>query len=229
MSKGTGESMPVEPSAELVEQMAARLDTRVGGVPARFEVPGAPEVMAEADVLMRVADLLAEQAMGAPALEQDPVAAALGLVADPLFALDPAKFAAVRRRVDLAPSKLAQVLASRGWEVTERDVFGWTKRAEQVPPALVRAIADVLGVAPEELTGASRAAWADTVRAVKASPKFEVLAERWAHARGVTLDMARSALTARLVQPVFRGPDPTHDHLLASLEVLVQSVEERSR
>lgn len=229
MSKGTGESMPVEPSAELVEQMAARLDARAVGGPSRFEVSGDPEIMAEAEVLMRVADLLAEQAMGAPALEQDPVAAALGLVPDPLFALDPAKFAAARRRADLAPSRLAQLLASRGWEVTEREVFGWTKRAEQVPPALLRAIADVLGVAPEGLTGASQAAWADTVRAVRASPKFEVLAERWALARGVPLDMARSALAARLVQPVFRGPDPTQDHLMASLEVLVQSIEEGSR
>ena len=47
------------------------------------------EAAAEVQELLRIADLLWEEAHGAPPLEDDPVAAMLGLVPDASRSLDP--------------------------------------------------------------------------------------------------------------------------------------------
>src|SRR5688572_2790661 len=71
----------------------------------------------EMESLLDVADLLWEAAHGATPLESDPVAAMLGLVPDPGYALDSEALARARKNARLKSSELAARLVSRGWEV----------------------------------------------------------------------------------------------------------------
>ncbi|MBM7826593.1 hypothetical protein [Microbacterium aurum] len=175
--------------------------------------------------LLAVADATWLAAQGAPPLEDDPTAAMLGLVPDRACALDPASFKRARQRANTAPSALAQRLSARGWRYSTADVARWQTHAASVPPALVQAIAEELGVSVDTLIQHVAPA-PDRFEAVRQAPRFEHLVSRWARRRRVELPVARSELIGRMTATVHRGQLPEADQVLGALELLVSSLED---
>jgi len=184
----------------------------------------------EAEALLRVAELVWEQGHGAPPLEADPVAAALGLVPDPKTMLEPRALKSAMAKAGLQASEVARQLKAREWTVETRDVFAWTTKGRpDVPPALIRAVADVVGTSETKLSGERRPTPFElAVRDVVQTPAFESLAERWAHLHRTTLASARTLLAARMPAAAHRGDHPDTNQMLASLETLVTVLESDS-
>jgi hypothetical protein len=189
-----------------------------------------PALVPEAVELLDIVDLLWEAAHGAPPLEQDPVAAMLGLVPDSSRSLSDSALKQAMQTAGLKPSSLAEKLTDRGWEVATRDVFNWQNRGDaSVPPALIQAIAEVTGTTADKLTvDRGESPGHRALQSVTSSPAFKALAERWALLRGTTMSLGASALEARLAASVFRGNTPSEEQMLASLEALVEALESRS-
>lgn len=177
--------------------------------------------------LIDTADALWLSAQGAPALEDDPVAAMLGLVPDGECRLDSAALSRARKRARLNISDVAARLRQRGWEFDKSDVFRWeTRTARDVAPAVVQVIADILSTPVDNLISAS--AWPsppDHLTAVRRHPRFEQLVNRWAQARRVSRAVAAATLESRMLATVHRGEHPDTEQLLRSLDALVASVE----
>ncbi|MBK6885377.1 MAG: hypothetical protein IPH03_02295 [Tetrasphaera sp.] len=182
-----------------------------------------PEVLE----LLDTADLLWEAAHGAPPLAQDPVAAMLGLVPDSSRSLNARALKRAMHTAGLKPSSLAARLTQRGWDVAPRDVFDWQARSNAaVPPALIQAIAEVVGVKADDLIIDQGGAPAhQAFQSVVSSPAFSALAERWARLRGTSVELGASALEARLAASVYRGTPPSDEQMLASLAELVKALE----
>lgn len=205
--------------AELIEQPKERerllRDARLSEQD-RHEIAG----------LVDVAEDLWLSAQGAPALEDDPVAAMLGLVPDERCKLDPGALSRARKRAQLKVSDVATRLRERGWEFDKGDVFRWeTRTATDVPPAVVQAIADILSTPVENLISAAVFPESDYREAVRTHPLFEQLVDRWVHARRVSRAVAAAALESRVLATVHRGEQPDAEQLLQSLDALVASVE----
>lgn len=185
------------------------------------------EDQAEVESLLRVAGLLWEAAQEAPPLESDRVAAMLGLVPDPQFALDPKALARARRAAGLQASQLAARLVARGWEVGPGEVFRWeTGSVADVAPALIKAIAEVSGVDVERLATAHDPTPAQrSLDALTRSPRFRDLAQRWARTQGTSPQLAASALQARMLATVHRGDQPDEEQMLSALAELVAAME----
>ena len=177
--------------------------------------------------LIDAADALWLSAHGAPALEDDPVAAMLGLVLDSECRLGSAALSRARKRARLNISDVAARLRQRGWEFDKSDVFRWeTRTATDVSPAVVQAIADILGTPVDNLISASApASLPDYLVAVRRHPRFEQLVSRWARARQVSRAVAAATLESRMLATVHRGEHPNTEQLLLSLDALVASVE----
>ncbi|GAA1069516.1 hypothetical protein GCM10009641_87940 [Mycobacterium cookii] len=209
----------------------ARVDefVRTGRMPS-LEDLDEPE-RSETAALLDIAGLVWELGHGAPPLEADPIAATLGLVPDLTKSLDKRalKSAMLRARIDA--SELARRLKAREWSVETRDVFMWTSRGgPDVPPALIRAVADILGTTSDRLTSQRQAtAFEVAVREVVQTPAFEALAQRWALLQRSSLVAARSALAARVPLAVNRGDHPDPKQMLASLGEVVASLEANER
>jgi transcriptional regulator with XRE-family HTH domain len=181
----------------------------------------------EAASLAETADLLWEVAHGAPPLEDDPVAAMLGLVVDPQCVLDSKALARARKRAGLTVSQVAEQLRTRGWKIQHSDVFRWeTRSAFDVAPALIQAVADIVGTPVESLVADPRAdTGSDRFGAVRRDPVFQQLVRRWARARHVSLTVAAAALETRMVAAVHRGDSPDEEQMLRSLDALVSAIE----
>lgn len=201
------------------------VDAVLSGSPVQLDALPADDRQA-ALALLRVADLLWEEAHGAPPLRQDPVAAMLGLVPDGSRALDPNGLRTALSSASLRVSELARELSARGWEVSTRDVFNWQSgRVTEVAPALIRAIADVTNTAPERLTASTKQKPERALASVVALPRFQDLAERWARVMQTSFALASSALESRLAAAVYRGDSPDGEHLLDTLEAVVEHLE----
>jgi hypothetical protein len=211
------------------EEFAKLVDDHVAGFK-RSRDNLEPALVPEAVELLDIADLLWEAAHGAPPLEQDPVAAMLGLVPDSSRSLSDRALKQAMQTAGLKPSSLAEKLTDRGWEVATRDVFNWQNRGDaSVPPALIQAIAEVTGTTADKLTvDRGESPGHRALQSVTSSPAFKALAERWALLRGTTMSLGASALEARLAASVFRGSTPNEEQMLASLEALVEALESRS-
>jgi hypothetical protein len=177
--------------------------------------------------LLDTADALWLSAQGAPALEKDPAAALLGLVPDGGCSLDRAALARARKRSHLGVSDVAARLRQRGWDFDKSDVFRWeTRTATDVPPAVVQAIADILGAPVDNLISTSiSSTLPHYVGTVRRHPRFERLVTRWAQAQRVSRAVAAATLESRMLATVHRGDDPDTEQLLQSLDALVASVE----
>lgn len=178
--------------------------------------------------IVETADALWLAAQGAPAIEDDPVAAMLGLLPDSECRLSSAALSRARKRARLSVSDVAARLRERGWEFDKSDVFRWeTRTAIDVPPAVVQAVADILGAPVDDLISApSSASLPDRLAAVRAHPRFEELVVRWALARRVSRAVAVATLESRMLATVHRGEHPDTEQLLRSLDALVASVEQ---
>lgn len=176
--------------------------------------------------LCHAADLL-WLADAAPPIEDDPVAAMLGLVPDPGLALDPRKVERARKRTHLKPSAIADRLNARGWEVTPSEVFDWQRHAHpEVSPALINAIADVLGTSPEALTSSNEETLMQpAINEVLRDSRFETLVARWGQLSGLAPAAARSSLRTKMLATVRRGDDLTASQWLGVLEALVEAKE----
>lgn len=184
---------------------------------------------AELHGLLEVADVAWLSQQHAPDLEEDPVAAMLGLVPDPEIGLDGAALKTARKRASLAISTLAGRLVARGWQITARELMQW-ENGRNVPrtPALIRAIAEEAGANPDKLTRRlSNDPERQRLAGVRSSPLFRELAERWARIQGTTVALAESALESRMAVAVHRGDAPETDVLLESLEAMVSALESR--
>lgn len=179
--------------------------------------------------LLEIDDLVWESAHGAPPLESDPVAAMLGLVPDASFMLDSTAFTRHCSRQNVRPTKLAERLRARGWEVGAADVFRWQNSVtSDVPPALIRAIAEVLAISSDKLVAppAAKLTALDTVaELVTATKRFGDLVQRFALAQGISPSMAHTMLRSRMLATVQRGNEPEVEQMLDSLEALVRALE----
>lgn len=178
--------------------------------------------------LVDTADLLWLSAHGAPPLEDDPIAAMLGLIPDRECSLDSRALTQARKRAGLTVSDLAERLRERGWEFKRGDVFRWeTRSAADVAPAVVQAIADILGWPVERLiVGSASTSVPNQLARVRQHPLFEQLVDRWARIQHVSRAVAAAALETRMVATVHRGERPDTEQLLNALAALVTSVEQ---
>ncbi|MEV7608517.1 hypothetical protein AB0N61_03445 [Microbacterium sp. NPDC089320] len=206
------------------QELADILDARKG----RSALAASADVnRPELRKLLEAADLAWASQQTAPPLDDDPVAAMLGLVPDAELELDGKALSGARRSAGLSVSALAKRLTDRGWDVTGRDIFTW-ESGKNLPrvPALINALAEESGVDADRLR---RPSGADPERArlavVVGSEAFKALAQRWARIQGTTIALAASALESRMLVAVHRGGAPEADVLLESLEALVDSVE----
>jgi len=183
------------------------------------------EETARLDALVFTADTAWLATQGAPPLEEDPVAAMLGLVPDRECSLDPRSFTRARQRARIAPSTLAQRLKLRGWDHSTADVVRWQSAAADVPPALVQAIAEELTVAVDALIQPPGAA-TDRFDAIRQAPAFEDIVARWARVRHIALAVARAELDSRMAATVYRGQLPDTEQVLSALDTLVRTVED---
>lgn len=179
--------------------------------------------------LLEVGDLVWEAAHGAPALEDDPVAAMLGLVSDPAFQLDSAALSRACATNRVKPTALAARLSARGWKVAASDVFRWqTRPVSDVSPALIRAIAVEVGVDPGRLLSRSvrgQTALRGVTEEVAATSRFRELVQRFAKVRQISADMSEAELRSRMLATVHRGDAPDAEQMLASIESLVRALE----
>lgn len=192
---------------------------------ARFDADQREEVLK----LLDAGDLVWEAAHTAPPLEKDPVAAILGVVPDPDFQLDTKALARACKASGVKPTALAARLSARGWKVDASDVFRWqTLAAPDVPPALIKAIAEEVRIAPERLVARSqqrRTVLLGVAEDVAATPRFRDLVQRFAKVRRISAEMAASAMQSRMLATVHRGDMPDKEQMLASLEALVRALE----
>lgn len=182
---------------------------------------------AEIASLIEVADLLWEAAHDAPPLEADPVAAMLGLIPDPHVGLDSRAMSRARKNAKLKTSDVAERLRARGWDIAVRDVFQWeNQKLSHVAPALITAIAEVIGVRPDQLTDQASSTGTQAFAATIQSARFESLVRRWSRLQGVSHAFASSALQSRMLATVHRGDRPDEDQMLQSLDALIAAMEE---
>ena len=183
----------------------------------------------EALKLLDAGDLVWEAAHTAPPLEKDPVAATLGLVPDPNFQLDAKALTRACQRIRVKPTTLAGSLNARGWKVDASDVFRWqTRSAPDVPPALIKAIAEEVHIDPERLVVQSQpqqTVLLQVAEDIVATPRFHDLVQRFANIRRISVEMAESAMKSRMLATVHRGDMPDMEQMLASLESLVDALD----
>ncbi|WP_139146546.1 hypothetical protein [Arthrobacter sp. SW1] len=180
--------------------------------------------------LLDIADEVWLSAQSAPPLEEDPVAAMLGLVSEPECRLVPGSLARARKRSRVTVSELAERLQRKGWDFDKGDIFRWeTRTAADVPPAVIQAISAVLDTPVDQLvsSSASQSLPAQLLAALR-DPLFKQLVSRWAAARNLSDTVAAAMLEGRMLATVHRG-DPDTNQLLRSLEALVASVERSER
>jgi hypothetical protein len=179
--------------------------------------------------MIELDDLVWAATHGAPPLQEDPVAAALGLVPDATFRLDSTAFTQLCSRQGVKPTRLAARLRERGWTVEAADVFRWrTSVASDVSPALIRAIGEELGVSPDALVAAPATqptALDVVVERVTATKRFTDLVQRFALAQRISPSMANTVLRTRMLATVHRGEKPEAEQMLDSLETLVRTLE----
>ncbi|MEV0048770.1 hypothetical protein AB0H60_35625 [Nocardia rhamnosiphila] len=203
------------------------LDERTGDAAGEMPVLDEEE-LAEVEALVAAADLFTEVAHDVPPLEEDPVAAMLGLIPDPEYSLDPKKLTRAMKDAGKTPSGLVERLASRGWNVALKEVYRWgTRGAPEVSPALIRAMAEEMGIQPDNLVTDRHADEEnDEVAAVMASTDFQELVARWAESQGMPQALARSTLKSRMLTTVHRGERPNAAQMLHSLAAFIAAHEE---
>lgn len=173
-------------------------------------------------------NLVRESVLIVPPRAFDPIAAMLGLVPDPSLRLDGAKFAKRCKARGQKPNSLAAALADRGWRVSAADVFRWQSgNTSDVHPALIQAVAELLSTNVGELSSESISGLDSVVAQISRTSQFDALAQRFARARFLTLDVARSALTSRMLAAAHRGDQADVEQMLRSIEILVSAVERR--
>lgn len=161
----------------------------------------------------------------APPLHLDKTAAFLGLVPDPASQLDPRQVKTARNRAGLKPTAVAEQLTARGWDIAARDIFRWENQpGTDTPPALIEAIAAVLGTRCDDLV---RAHSTSPAGLSEENPAVQKLVERFATVSRLDWMAAFTRLNAVAAASVHRGERPRDDDLLHRLDLYVTAMEER--
>lgn len=173
--------------------------------------------------------LLAAAAVEPPDISTDAGARLLGLVEDPRQQLDGRAMKKARQRARLTASELAAHLESRGWEITAAGLMKWEMRsAVDVPPALIGAIALTLSADVKSLT--SEVPQLDErIASLRSAPRFQEVARRFGVLKNLSKEAAARALESRVLAAVHRGEVPELDETLASLEELMDALEQQAR
>lgn len=172
--------------------------------------------------LADAADILWVASRVAPPLDEDPIAALLGVAPAAAVTLDPSKFKAARTRANVTVSDLRTRLAARGWKVTGAEIGSWqTDRGSGIVPAMLDDISSILSVAISDITAVRSAGTANLFAALRATDWFQELAEQWQEATGVVRSVAESQLLTRATATVHRGDQPDLDQIRDLLQDLV--------
>lgn len=196
-----------------------------------------PEEWAQVVRLAAVEAALFDHAHGAPALEDDPVAAMLGLVPDPNLSLDGTALKRARTRAGLKVSEVARALTEEGWDITTAEVAGWESHDSTVlAPVLLQSVARLVSTSVESIT-TSRTVAPETAGAVSSSKRaidavtatsaFQELTRRFAAVQGLSRAVAASTLRSRALATVHRGDEPDAAQWLKTLEAFVTALESR--
>lgn len=173
---------------------------------------------AEARSLAEVESLLAVN--GAPPLEQDPVAAMLGLRPVPTLVLDGLSIKRLRGRMSV--SDVARRLQSYGWEVSSADVRSWqdSSAAVALAPALVERIAAVLGSTVDKIT---RQTGSLVDPAIADHPRWQSIVERLATVLKIDWEQAEIRLAGAMTTAAYRHEAP--NSFLEAADAYVSGVE----
>lgn len=173
---------------------------------------------AEARSLAGVESLLALN--GAPPLEQDPVAAMLGLRPVPTLVLDGPAIKRLRGRMSV--SDVARRLQSYGWEVSSADVRSWqdSSGAVALAPALVERIAAVLGSTVDKIT---RHAGSLVDPVIADHPRWQSIVERLATVLKIDWERAEIRLAGAMATAAYRNE--ASDSFLEAADAYVSGVE----
>lgn len=84
-----------------------------------------------------------------PALHEDPIALAVGLVPGPADVLSPTRLRAARKRAKLKVTDVVAAMSSRGWEVEPDSLFDWEQTPVPLAPAILTALAETIGASAD--------------------------------------------------------------------------------
>lgn len=158
---------------------------------------------------------------GPPPLQQDPVAALLGLVPDEGRVLNGSAIKQARTRMRLRVSEVADRLRGYGWQVTSAEVRDWeTGSGQVVAPALTLRLAGVLGTSVDGIT---QPAGRVIPAAVAEDPRWLSVVLRFARLLDLSAAQSESRLVAALSLARFRNETPSSyldsaEHYVAGLE-----------
>lgn len=155
-----------------------------------------------------------------PALADDPIALALGLVPGAGDVLSPTRLKAARQYANLKLSGLTLALQARGWQVDTKTVFAWQTTPTPAAPALIDAIAAVLDVQPDGLREPQvNAGDPDTVFH---DPQVVIELERWSRDSKTPVRDLHRKLAVRLSTAAARNrtADLDQEFVLKVVEVL---------
>jgi len=163
-----------------------------------------------------------------PALEQDPVALALGLVAGPEDVVSGQRFKAARQHAGLEVDGVTARLAARGWPTTASEVFNWQLRGGFIAPALLSALADILGTTPDALR-APPSARRSPAQELLQDEMIESVLQQWARDEHRALEDVRSDVAHKLAAMSYRNESSaTRDAVLAVITALRQINDQRT-
>ncbi len=189
--------------------------------------------------LAAVEAALFDHAHGAPALEEDPVAAMLGLVPDANLSLDGAALKRARTKAALKVSEVARALTEEGWDITTAEVASWESHTGTVlAPVMLQSVAALVStsvesittdrtVAPDSAGAVGGSASERAIDAVTATSAFQELTRRFAALQGLSRTVAASTLRSRALATVHRGDEPDAAQWLQTLEAFVTALETR--
>lgn len=163
-----------------------------------------------------------------PALDQDPVAIALGLVAGPEDVIAGQKFKIARLHAGLDVTGVTAKLVARGWPTTAREVFNWQQQGGPIAPALLSALADILATTPDALRASSTARRSPAQDFLQ-DETIESVLQQWAGEVHRPIDAVRSDVARRLAALSYRNESgATRDAVLAVITALRQIDDQRS-
>lgn len=139
-------------------------------------------------------------ARGAPPVDQDPVAALVGLVPSREVVLDGPQLKRLRGATSI--SELASQLQQYGWDVTSSEVRRWQgNEPVQLPPALVERLAHIVGTTVAQIT---REMDPKVSMAVVRTPRWDAAVTRLARLLGLGHEAAHIRLSAVVMSTAFR-------------------------
>lgn len=189
----------------------------------RSLTPATDREPVESDLLATAA-LVAEHLAQRPILNEDPIARRLGLVPDRERMLDPAALKRYRKRANLGVEALADRLKLRGWRTRPVEVLAWEAgNTTSVPPAIVAAIAEELGLSPTDLIRQVPNPAPNRLERL-GRDQLAALVERIAKSKAISSIAALDLLERSQASFVFRG-EPNDEQFLLILERFVQALE----